>query len=182
MLSYNILSYTVLCCTKLRLTTEGGFAGSERQHASRMLGLRLETLGRPQRVQVALYQTLRHQGTYKSSTLGPMYTCIYMSISLSLSLSLSFSHVGVHGPSGFCMEQGASLHSPLFETAWPEAPAVGAIWKWNQGSDRQSDWTLPLRVQSTQNVGYIYGFCIGNHNQGFGSMLCIWVLGPLGFG
>ena len=37
-----------------------------------------------------------------------------------------------------------------------------------------------LRVQSTQLWG-ICGFYTRNCNNGFGGLLCIWVLGPLGF-
>ena len=37
----------------------------------------------------------------------------------------------------------------------------------------------PLTVQSTKIWG-IYGFYIRNRNNGFGNILCIWVLGPLG--
>ena len=36
-----------------------------------------------------------------------------------------------------------------------------------------------LRVQSTQISG-IYGFYTRNRSSGFGNILCIWVLGPLG--
>ena len=43
----------------------------------------------------------------------------------------------------------------------------------------QSTRTQTLSVQSTQMWG-IYGFYTRNRRNGFGNILCIWVLGPLG--
>ena len=39
--------------------------------------------------------------------------------------------------------------------------------------------TLALRVQRT-NIWGMNGFYTKNRNSGFGNILCIWVLGPLG--
>ena len=46
------------------------------------------------------------------------------------------------------------------------------------------DWalksSLTLRIQSTKTWG-IFGFYSGNCSTGFENILCIWVLGPLGY-
>ena len=46
-------------------------------------------------------------------------------------------------------------------------------------SEAATCWLLTLRVQSTRTRAFC-GFYTRNRNKGFGNILCVWVLGPLG--
>ena len=111
-----------------------------------------------------------------------IYTYMYTYTSLSLSLCLFFV-LSMRLGSGFRCPLKLRLKCSWMQKLGPRrgtrAPSVRRPSDPRLRPCRGAPSIQTLRVQSAQMWG-IYGFYIRNRNYGFGNLLCIWVLGPLG--